>query len=341
MSIMESSFANRRSFIKTIAIVPFLLDFKLADKEYIETVNSRIGDEQLGMALIHEHILVDFIGADKISFDRWNHEEVIKKVLPFLIQIKDRGIKSLFECTPAYIGRDVLLLQKLARKSGIQIITNTGFYGASDNKYLPSFAAYETAKQLANRWIAEFQNGIDGTDIKPGFIKIGVNPGALSELHQKLILAAAITHLATGLTICSHTGPAEPALQQLDNLQNAGVSPSAFVWVHARGSNEEMVKLAKRGCWISLDGVSSDNIDQHVTLIKYLKSEGFLSQILLSHDAGWYSADKPDGGEFRGFTTISDQLIPKLKTSGITEKDVDQLMIKNPANAFAIRIRKL
>lgn len=338
---MKSSFADRRDFLKTIAAVPFLLEFNLDEKEYIQTISNRINKEQLGFSLIHEHILVDFVGADKISFERWNHETVIKKVLPFLNQIKERGIKSLFDCTPAYIGRDVLLLQKLSKLSGIQIITNTGFYGASDNKYLPLFAFQETAKQLANRWISEFQNGIDGTDIKPGFIKIGVNPGTLSELHQKLVLAAAITHLATGLTICSHTGPSEPALQQLDILQKAGVSPSAFVWVHARGSNEEVVKLAKRGCWISLDGVNSDNIDQHITLIKYLKSEGYLSQILLSHDAGWYSPDKPDGGELRGFTTISDQLIPKLKTSGITEKDVDQLMVKNPANAFAIKIRKL
>jgi len=292
------------------------------------------------MTLIHEHVLVDFIGADKIAPNRWKHEDVIKKVLPYLLEIKGLGIKSLMDCTPAFIGRDVRLLQKLSQLSGLQILTNTGFYGASDNKYLPSFALTESAESLARLWINEFENGIEGTAVRPGFIKTGVNPVPLSDLHQKLIKAAALAHLKTGLTICSHTGPALPATQQLDILKKQGVHPNAFVWVHASGSEDDFLRLAKAGCWISLDGISENNLIKNADIVKLLKDNGFLNRVLISHDAGWYRPGEPHGGEFKGYTTISDKFIPFLKTNGFSDLDIEQLMVKNPAAAFTVRIRK-
>lgn len=335
----SNSTISRRQFIAGCIGAPFLTQIS-SEELFTNSVKGKINVSALGLTLIHEHVLVDFIGADKITSDRWHHEDVIKKVLPYLLEIKEKGIQTFIECTPAFIGRDVLLLQKLSEKSGLNIITNTGYYGASDNKYLPAFAFTETAEQLSKRWISEYENGIEGTKIKPGFIKTGVNSGPLSAIHQKLVKAAALTHLKTGLTICSHTGPALPAGEEITVLQKNGVSPAAFVWVHANGSNNDFEKIAKSGCWISLDGVNEDNIEKHAELILFLKANGFIKQILLSHDAGWYRPGEPNGGEFRGFTTISDKLLPLLKLKGLSEADVRQMMVTNPANAFAIRVRK-
>lgn len=331
---------SRRRFLATLGAAPFLTAIDLADPPYTYSVQRKIAVSKLGRALIHEHVLVDFIGADQITPDRWKHDEVVAKVLPYLLEIKQRGINTLVECTPAFIGRDVVLLKTLSEQSGLHILTNTGYYGASDNKYLPKWAFTETADQLASRWITEFEQGIEGTGIRPGFIKTGVNNGALSQLHRKLIGAAALTHLKTGLTICSHTGPALPAREEIEILKQLGVHPSAFVWVHASGSGEELEDVGKSGCWISLDGVNADNIARHVELITFLKDKGRLRQVLVSHDAGWYDPGKPEGGEFRRFTTISDKLLPALKENGFTETDVRKLMIDNPANAFAIRVRR-
>jgi len=331
---------SRRQFLASISAVPLITGAGVADPSFTYSVKGKIAASEMGTTLIHEHVLVDFIGAEKISPDRWKHDEVIRKVLPYLLEIKERGVRTLIECTPAFIGRDVILLKKLSEKSGLHILTNTGYYGASDNKYLPKWAFTETAEQLASRWIAEFENGIEGTGIRPGFIKTGVNSGTLSELHQKLIKAAALTHLKTGLTICSHTGPALPAREEIEILKQSGVHPSAFVWVHANGSAEELGDVGKSGCWISLDGVNEDNIARHVELISFLKKNGKLGQVLISHDAGWYRPGEPNGGEFRGFTTISDKLVPALKAAGFTEADIRTLMVANPAKAFAISIRK-
>ncbi|WP_426293560.1 phosphotriesterase family protein [Dyadobacter endophyticus] len=331
---------SRRHFLATLGAAPIITGAALAEPPYTYSVQGKIAVSKLGPALIHEHVLVDFIGADKISPDRWRHDEVIRKVLPYLLEIKQRGIQTLVECTPAFIGRDVILLKKLSELSGLNILTNTGYYGASDNKYLPKWAFTETAEQLAARWITEFEKGIEGTGIRPGFIKTGVNNGKLSELHQKLIRAAALTHLKTGLTICSHTGPALPAREEIEILMQSGVHPSAFVWVHASGSAEELENVGQSGCWISLDGVNTENIGKHVEWISFLKNKRRLGQVLISHDAGWYRPGEPDGGAFRGFTTISDKLVPALKEHGFTDTDIHTLMVTNPAKAFAIRIRK-
>lgn len=331
---------SRRQFLAALGTAPLITGINPADAPYTFSVKGKIAVSKLGPALIHEHVLVDFIGAEKISPDRWKHDEVIRKVLPYLLEIKQRGIQTLVECTPAFIGRDVVLLKKLSEQSGLNILTNTGYYGASDNKYLPKWAFTETAEQLANRWIAEFEHGIEGTGIRPGFIKTGVNSGALSELHQKLIKAAAFTHLKTGLTICAHTGPALPAREEIEILKQSGVHPSAFVWVHASGSAEELESVGQSGCWISLDGVNTDNIAKHVELLTFLKNKGRLTQVLISHDAGWYRPGEPGGGEFRGYTAISDKLIPALKTNSFTEADIRTLMVTNPAKAFAISVRK-
>jgi phosphotriesterase-related protein len=305
---------------------------------HIMTINGPIKASQMGKTLIHEHFLVDFIGADKINYNRWNRDEVIKKVLPYLNEVKQHGVKTIFDCTPAYLGRDIILLKILSDKSGLQIVTNTGYYGAVDNKYLPAHAFTESAEQLAARWIKEFEKGIEGTDSKPGFIKISVNPGSLSELHKKLVRAAAITNKATGLTICSHTGPAIPAMEEIQLLKDNGVDPSAFVWVHAQAEKEKSFhqKAAAQGAFISLDGIGWGDFENYADSISKLKDAGLLNRVLISHDAGWYKPGEADGGAFKGFTNIFTQLLPILEKNGFTNEHMEQLLVKNPAEAFSI-----
>src|SRR5690606_28779275 len=145
------------------------------EDSYFNTVTGDFPIDSMGLTLIHEHMLVDFIGADSVSPDRYDRDEVIAKVLPYLLEVKKYGVKTIFDCTPSYLAKDPVLLQTLSEKSGIRLVTNTGFYGAVGGKYLPDSAFKESAEQLADRWIAEFDSGIEDTGIKPGFIKISVN----------------------------------------------------------------------------------------------------------------------------------------------------------------------
>lgn len=307
----------------------------------IMTVTGPVNADDMGTSLAHEHVLVDFIGADSTGYHRWNKDTVIAKVLPYLLEARKTGITTMVECTPAYLGRDPVLLQRLSQLSGLNILTNTGYYGAIENKAIPKHAYEETADQLAERWIAEWEKGIEDTDIKPGFIKIAV-PGdsVLSPIHEKIVRAAARTHLKTGLIINAHTGPAAAAEAELKVLKEEGVDPSAFIWTHAQaGSQEAQVKLAGEGAWISLDNVMVDNIDQYVSMLINLKNNNLLHKVLISHDAGWYDVINPESVQYRGYTAIFSHLKPALISVGFTEEDLQMLLVKNPAKAYAIRLK--
>jgi phosphotriesterase-related protein len=307
------------------------------------TVKGPVSTEQMGVTLTHEHILVDFIGADSVSQSRYVRNDVINKAIPHLRKIKELGCMTFIDCTPAYLGRDPYILKSLSDSTGLNIITNTGLYGASNNKYIPASAFDESADQLAEKWILEWEKGIEGTGIRPGFIKIAVNRDSLSDFHKKLVIAAARTHLKTGLIIASHTGPAVPAFQQLEILKKEGVSPEAFIWVHAMNEKDssKLVKAGKMGAWISLDKLNNDNVEEHLKIIRILKSNSLLNKILVSHDAGWFDPAKENGGNFRGYTTLFEKLVPALQKDGFSDKEIRQLLVLNPAKAFEIKVRKI
>lgn len=338
---------SRRSFLQSSLVIAggtMLSPGPLyQNSKTIMTVNGSITAARMGFSLIHEHILVDFIGADKYDPKKWNVEDVIKKVLPFLKELKQAGCNTLVECTPAFLGRDVTLLRKLSNLSGLQIITNTGYYGGSVNKFLPANAFTETDRQLADRWIKEHREGIEGTGIRPGFIKISVNDAHLTDISQKLIRAAGLCHLSTGLTIASHTGPAMPAFEEIEILHSLGVAPGAFIWVHAQNEKDwtQYAAAARKGAWVSIDGLRDENVDNYIQMLGFMKKEKCLTRVLVSHDAGWYDPDKPEGGNIRGYTTLFNKLLPKLKEAGFTENDVAQVWRHNPAEAFGIKVRKL
>ena len=144
---------------------------------------------------------------------------------PSLKRLRAVGCQALVECTPAYLGRDPILLKRLADASEVTILTNTGYYGARQGKFLPAHAFKEWADQLAARWLNDWRAGIEGTGIRPGFIKIGVDGGPLTDVNRKLVQAAARTHLQSGLTIAAHTGDGQAALEQLEILAQEGVEP--------------------------------------------------------------------------------------------------------------------
>lgn len=308
----------------------------------IETVRGPIAATDLGRTLPHEHVLVDFVGAATVSPSRYNADQVFAVVLPHLKRVRELGAQSLFECTPNFLGRDPRLLARLSEASGLNLITNTGLYGAGQNKFIPRYAQVEAPQQLATRWIAEVRDGIEKTGIRPGFIKCGIDVDpALSTMHRNLVVAAALTHIATGLTIAVHTGRG-PGLAELDVLRERRVAPQAFIWVHAHNARDnDLFAAADRGAWLSFDALNQSTLTRHLQLCLEMKKRGHLRRTLLSHDAGWFDPAKPNGGEFRPFDLLFTTFLPLLKQNGFSEAEIDLLTIQNPADAFAIRTRPI
>jgi phosphotriesterase-related protein len=340
---------HRRQFLKTlpagIAAASTLsgAGFAASPASRVNTVLGERSPRSLGMTLMHEHVLVDFVGAESVSPQRYDADEVFQTALPHLKALRAAGCRTLVECTPAFLGRDAKLLKRLSVAAGLQIITNTGFYGAANDKYVPAIARQETAEQLAARWTREFQEGIDGTGIRPGIIKIGVDPGPLSEIDAKLVRAAAKTHLKTGLTIASHTGDGVAALEELELLKQEGVHPAAFIWVHAQteGNVKHHLNAAQQGAWIEFDGISEGSADKHIQLVKSMVERGLADRLLLSQDAGWYHVGEPKGGTYRPYTFALTNFIPLLRQAGISPEQVRTLFLDNPRKALTLHTRKL
>jgi phosphotriesterase-related protein len=303
----------------------------------IQTVTGPLAADALGLTLMHEHVLVDFIGAEQVSAARYDADQAFKTVLPHLQRIRTLGCTSFVECTPAYLGRDPRLLKRLADASGLNILTNTGYYGAAKDKHLPRHAFTESAEQLAARWRAEFEDGLDGTGIKPAFMKIGVDDAPLSEVDAKLVRAAAIVSKATGRPVASHTSTGAAALAEIEILDRAGVPPGRFIWVHAHNERDAAfhVRAARAGAWVEFDGISEATVARHVELVQHMKGEGVLERVLVSQDAGWYHVGEPGGGTFRPFDTLFTRFVPALREAGFGSDDVRQLLAVNPRRALA------
>ena len=302
----------------------------------VQSVTGPIAADRLGITLMHEHVLVDFIGADRGEPEPLRPDQVFKVALPHLVKVRELGCESVLECTPAYIGRDVRLLQRLSDASGLHILTNTGYYGAANDKYLPQHAFTETADQLAARWIREAEHGIDGTRDQAGLHEDRRRRGAAVRRRREAREGRGDHAPATGLTIASHTTTGAAAMAEIDLLDRAGVPAAAFIWVHAHNERDASfhMRAAKAGAWVEFDGMADDSVGRHVELVREMKAQGLLGRVLLSHDAGWYHVGEPGGGEFRPYTTLFTALIPALEDAGVTKDEIRQILVENPRRAL-------
>ncbi|MGC8884323.1 MAG: phosphotriesterase [Bryobacteraceae bacterium] len=281
-----------------------------------------------GSVLVHEHILVDFGGVKSPS--KYDRGEVVRAARPHLEELKRYGCVRLLECTPQGLGRDPLLMQMLARLTGLEIWTNTGVYGAANRSGVPEWAWQENPKQLAKRWIAEWRKGVDG--VRPRFIKTAVNGFPLEELDRRLIEAAAITSLETGMTIASHTnGGGRAADAQLAILDRCRCPLERFVWVHAQNEKDHAwhERVARAGAWVEFDGIGPGTLDWHIECVRFMQRQGLLGRTLVSQDAGWYHAEIPGGGKYRGYTFIYTDFLPAFPA-----EIRRQLVMDNPRAAF-------
>ncbi len=309
----------------------------LMTTDTVMTVSGAIDPEQMGFTLHHEHVMSTF-GSEPARYPSYDQARLFEVVAPYLNYLRGLGVRTLVDCTAAYFGRHPELLRKLALNADLQVLTNTGYYGAANDRYVPKHAFTETAGQIATRWTREWMESIDETGVYPGFIKTAVDPGPLSEIDRKLIVAAAKTHLHTGLTIQTHTGDnVEAAKAILEILRQHRVHPSAWIWIHAHNLKEigPALQAAEQGAWISFDGLSHESAEHILELMRAMKAYNLLDHVLLSHDG-----DSFMNGQTRPYHYLMTDFIPLLKTHGFNEPAFDQMLVTNPRNAYTVRVRE-
>jgi predicted metal-dependent phosphotriesterase family hydrolase len=341
---------TRRAFVRDAALLTAITSVNTlptyhAPDMFVQTVLGPVPAAKLGVTLVHEHIMCDFIGAEQTNRHRWEVEAVVKRMLPLLMQLKERGVTGFIDCTPAYIGRDPRVLKQLAQETGLHIVTNTGYYGGADDKFVPKHAYGATPDQLADLWVGEWVHGIEDTGVKPGFMKIGIDEiksssDRLSPIDETLVRASARASRRTNSAVTCHTGGGAAGLTATKIFIEERADPGRFIVAHSDGHGLRINRaVATLGAWVSFDGIGRQPIESHLKLVDAM-TEKHASRLLLSQDSGWYWVGQQNGGEVRNFNYMSDVFLPALRNGGASEATIRKLTVENPANAFAIPIRR-
>jgi len=307
---------------------------------YLQTVNGAIPAEQVGLTLPHEHLFTDLRGPSAPGYAQADPEGVARVLAPFLAAAHAAGVRALVECSTVGVGRNLGVLRHLAATTPIHLVAPAGLY--RDALIAPAWRD-QGAEQLAEAWVCDLSEGIEGTGVRAGFLKLAVSDDGLTSLEVRNLRAAAQASRQTGAAVAVHTVGGALARRVMETLESAGLDLHRFIWVHANLEPNRALHLeaARRGAYVEFDGVGaawqiqSALVDDAVALIE----AGYAGHLLLSHDAGWYDPSQPGGrpeGGFRGFTALAEEFVPALRARGVTADLIRQLTVDNPVGAFAL-----
>jgi len=311
-------------------------------RQYIQTVTGQVAADEFGLILPHEHLFTDLRGPTVPGYAQGNPEVVAQVMEPYLVEAHAAGVTALVECSTLGVGRNVPVLKYLAHSTPVRIIAPTGVYRQA---YIPPELIGVSAKQLAEMWIGDLTQGMEGSDVKAGFIKIAMSDDGPTDLEVRNLKAAAAASQATGAVIASHTIRGDIAMKEMDILESEGINLDRFIWVHANAEVDQSYHrtAVSRGAYVEFDAIGQKGASQDELLNFTLAviEAGYANRILLSHDAGWYDPSQPDGrpvGDgIRGFTALIHEFIPALRKHGLSEDMIRQLTMTNPAGAFALK----
>jgi phosphotriesterase-related protein len=321
----------------------------------VPIVGGEVASDQLGRTLMHEHI---FIRTPELQeawpgFMAFDEEQVVADAHEKLKAIKASGIDSLVDMTAPGLGRQVQRVARAVEGTGLNVVVVTGYYTYTD---LPFPMKYNGPGRLFNTdpddaflvdlFVRDIEEGIEGTDIKAGVVKCCTDEPGVTPDIERLIRAVAKTHLKTDVPIMTHThAKSRRGLDQQRILKEEGVDLSRVLIGHSNETNdlEYLVEMLDAGSYLGWDrcGLMVDHPlqDQQDTLVELCR-RGYAGQIVLSQDRHCYSDWFPEEGVLavlpdwhHGF--VQQSLIPGLLENGVTQGQVDQMMIENPVAFFS------
>jgi phosphotriesterase-related protein len=292
---------------------------------------------------MHEHIIWDWNGAEKNRREIYDIKEIVDTMEPYLLELKSLGCQTLVEGTTYGAGRDVEVLKACAERTGLNIITNCGVWdgGKYRGKFVPDEIKNMDIDKIVELWIQEYRGGIDGTDIRPGFIKLALgDEGFISEMQERMLRAAARTSLISGLPIECHIGSSISAVRAVEIIEEENLAFNKFIWIHIDWSNDypTVLKLAKKGIWVEIDAISAfeEPYEVQSNLLERLIEDKLLDQVLISQDAGCYEVGEVKDTKLRSYNNIFTKFIPICKSKGIPEVVMSKILIENPAKILNI-----
>lgn len=310
----------------------------------VNTVLGPIDAGDLGITLMHEHLVVRIPGWHQVHPTGYEPEErarLLTEVTEMLTEVRAEGVRTVVDPTPIDLDRDIEFMQEASAKSGVQIVCATGLYHQQIG--LPSYWRTRSAGQMTEEFVREYEKGIGASGVRPGIIKAASSANRIQRHEDKVLRAAARAHKQTGLPITTHTDHATMGPEQLEIFLEEGAEPARVVIGHSCGNSDlgYQQKILGRGANVGFDRIGlhhhTPDAFRLATLVSLL-GLGYAGQIVLSQDhtpcfIGRGVSHIPPESAWRrahGYMWLFQDFLPKLRAAGVAQSVIDQMLIDNP-----------
>jgi len=304
--------------------------------------------------LAHQPVSFENIGW--VRYHRMNNLDNLKLCDEKLIieeakRFRISGGNAIVELSPNNVGRDPLGLARISRATGLHVIMGTAYY--VESSYRPEMHMdTKSEDDIAEEFVRDIIVGYRDTGICAGIIgEVGCS-SPLTENEKKVLRAAASAQQRTGAPISIHPPLYEDGpMDVVTVLKDAGAVLRRTVMGHtgrtlsARNIPGKFKELAETGCYIEYDmfGLESyypptvgntqiksfgPNDVIRIKEITELIAQGYLKQILISHDI-WYKAALTCFGGW-GYDHILRNVVPAMHSWGISDEQIHTIMVDNP-----------
>jgi len=306
----------------------------------VQTARGPVDTTQLGPTLMHEHVVTRSPGVQENWPHLWDRNSILDIAERKLAELHRRGIRSLVDLTTVDLGRDIDLIAAVARRTQVHIVVATGVW------WMPQryFSAHGV-DAVAELFIRDITQGIANSGVKAAIIKCATDTAGVTPVIDNVLRASARAQKATGVPISTHTWAAGRTgeLQQAIFAQE-GVDLSRVIIGHS-GDSEDLGYLRglmERGSTIGMDRFGLENFlptSKRVEVVAKLCAEGYAAKMVLSHDANCWTDMLSEEGKRKTrplwhYNHISDDILPALRKAGVSDDQIDQMLVRNPRAIF-------
>ena len=306
----------------------------------IQGATGPLDTADLGLTLMHEHVVTRSPGMWENWPHLFNRAEVMARAVDKLAEAKAAGVRTMVDLTTVDLGRDVGFVADAAQRSGMQMIVATGIWWQP-----PRYVNARTPDQVAELFIMDIERGCQGTGIRAGIIKCATDVAGVTPPIETVLRATARAHRATGVPISTHTYAAgKMGLEQQRIFREEGVDLSRVVIGHSGDSEdlEYLQELTTAGSSLGMDRFGLHRLlptERRVATIAELCRRGLAGAMVLSHDTNCYSdAIEPAVMEERlpdwRYTHIPRDVVPALRAAGVGQDQIDEMLVVNPRRIF-------
>ena len=257
----------------------------------MSTINSVLGPvetAELGFTLSHEHLATSAAGILRTFPELIDRPGIIEEAKATLKEAYDEGLRTIIDVSTIDLGRDVEMMKEVSQATGVKIIAATGNHLAVPRPFIDL-----KPEVIADLYVREIEQGIEGTGVKAGIIKVASDAGGVTEAQEIVLRAAGQASVRTGTPISTHTwSPDRVGDQQVRILKEEGVDMNLVYVGHSNDDDnmEYLLGLLDQGVWIGLDrfpgGRRANTLlwEARTALAKKLIDAGHGDRIMLSHD---------------------------------------------------------